>query len=210
MGLHRDAQDGEVWLHGTKAAPFHSWIVPPPRDPRSLLAEHSALFFTLHEDYAAGVGGRVCETRLSASAKVLVPELRTEDGEDLRVRLLAQPAIGKCHWLRDRSTWSESWRTGEVMRFGAVDAALNQALVRNAARLVQMKAKGLSPTQVDWLAKQNITRGWIEAIIAAAREMGFDALRGQEIDRHSGTVQAVARPWLAVWNAGVVAPPVWR
>jgi len=200
--------DRGPWLHGTDA-PFDQWAVPPPKkrdDPLSV--PHSAVFLTKHEDYAAGAGGRICEASLEPGASVLVAGIPSQASEALRLALRRRPVVGSCWWLRNETTWLGSWRSGDVMRFAADTDAL-QALVSRGASMLRQIAPDLPPEALVMGAQHNMTRGWIEEIVKAARALGFDALQGHEIDRHAGP-QPIARPWLAVFKADALSAPVWR
>lgn len=200
--------DRGPWLHGTDT-PFDRWSVPPPRkNGEELAVPHTAVFLTKHEDYAAAAGGRICEASLEPQAKVLVAGLPSKASEALRLALRRHQVVAPCWWLRNEATWLESWRSGDVMRFAA-DTDHLQALVSRSASMLQKVAPDLPPEALVNGAQHNITRGWIEEIVKAARALGFDALQGHEIDRHAGP-QPIARPWLAVFNADALSAPVWR
>jgi hypothetical protein len=59
------------------------------------------------------------------------------------------------------------------------------------------------------VSELNTTRGLIELICIEARELGYDALHGREIDKHSENGEVIAQPWLAVFRKGVVRDPTW-
>lgn len=170
---------------------------------------HSAVFLTKHEDYAAAAGARLCEASLTPQARVLVATESSPASERLRVALRRQPGTGLCWWLRDEATWLASWRSGDVMRFAAEDSVLQQ-IIQRGAQLLYRAVPELPPEALLVGAQHNMTRGWIEAIVQATRALGFDALQGNEVDRHAGPVQPTARPWLAVFNAAALTPPLWR
>lgn len=92
------------------------------------------------------------------------------------------------------------------MRFAAELLVLEQLVKRSAAAYKQL---GFPDVAAEIAGKQALTRGWIEELVKAARSLGFDALQGHEIDRHSGGAP-IARPWLAVFRADVLDAPAWR
>jgi hypothetical protein len=195
------------WLHGSNAS-FSHWLVPPPSffvDPFTV--HHTAVFFTKHREFALAVGRNTCTAHLKSSAKVLVPEVSSNGSQQLRLALLKIPGISKCEWLSTPEIWQHSWYNGEVLRFSA-DLPTLTALTNIAAQALRNRLPTVSEQIIIEGAMNNITRGWIEAIVDQARALGFDAIQGHEIDRHSGGPK-ISRPWLAVMNSHVLSSPNW-
>jgi hypothetical protein len=202
--------DRGPWLHGTKTK-FDTWTVPPPKkfeDP--LAVAHSAVFFTKHHAFAADVGHLICTSYLNPDALVLNPCVPSQASDELRMLLLKQMDVRECYWLRDEITWRHSWITGDVMRFASTNKRFNDTLLISAMTQLKRIAPNLSPAQLSDRAGHNITRGWIEEIIKAARTFGFDALQGHEIDRHTSAAPPLSRPWMAVFNSSCLTAPVWE
>ncbi len=198
--------DRGPWLHGTNVR-FDSWQVPPPleaNDPFNV--PHTAVFLTKHADFAQDAGSFTCEAMLTPDAKVLVPE--SDESDMLRRRLKKHPVGGRCAWLRDETTWRASWTSGDIMRFAAEERHILE-IVSRMTKLHRQRQPELPHDFVSQVVQHNITRGWIEEIVKTARALGFEAIQGNEIDRHAGAVP-IARPWLAVCTATALTAPVWR
>jgi len=63
--------------------------------------------------------------------------------------------------------------------------------------------------QAEEMVFHNFTRGLIELICDCAHNLGYDALYGHEVDRHSDPNKVLAQPWLAVFKKGAVSEPIW-
>ncbi|TEI07151.1 hypothetical protein IPC1314_24305 [Pseudomonas aeruginosa] len=57
--------------------------------------------------------------------------------------------------------------------------------------------------------QHNSARGLIELICVTAKKLGFDAIYGHEVDRHSFAGKKIAQPWLAVLSNGIISEPEW-
>jgi hypothetical protein len=68
---------------------------------------------------------------------------------------------------------------------------------------------GLPHEAASAIIQLNSARGLIELICVSAKKLGFDAIYGREVDRHSHEEKVIAQPWLAVLSKGVVTEPEW-
>ena len=55
----------------------------------------------------------------------------------------------------------------------------------------------------------NCSRGLIELICVTAKKLGFDAIYGHEVDRHSDVNKVTAQPWLAILSKCYISAPEW-
>lgn len=214
---HRQASStvlGTSWYHGTESAPFQQWHIPntnvAPFD-----VPHSCAFFS-DLSSARQVGRNVCSIRLTPGTAIIIPGIETSASEAMRTSVFNRnPLARHALWLRNNQVWSRAWQTGEVMRF-AVDVTdptavqdLSGALKQTAQTISKcIKSPAMNEQIIAAHAMQCFTRGWIETLVQSAKSLGFQAIYGAEIDRHSGTTP-VSRPWLAVTTDNVISPPNW-
>lgn len=169
-----------------------------------LRVPHSGIFFTRDLDAARDAGPNVCSVRLTDQAKILDATVESADAERLRSLVMRNDLAKMCIYTRTSQAWTTAWRSGEVLRFASDDPRFMLHLAGNAVQY-----KGATPEVQLKIAQHNLTRGWIEHIVKSAAQLGFNALNGFEIDRHSGhTPQAVS--WLAVTDAKAVTAPAWQ
>ncbi|MEW6291724.1 MAG: hypothetical protein AB1544_00265 [Pseudomonadota bacterium] len=194
-----------AWFHGTNSSQFRSWMVPPPHVlGEELRVPHSGIFFTRDVDAAQKVGSNVCSVKLTDQAKILDATVGSADAEHLRQLVMRNDLAKMCIYARTAQAWTTAWRSGEVLRFASDDPRFMLHLVRNAAQY-----KGIAPEVQLEIAQHNLTRGWIEHIVRSAAQLGFNALHGFEIDRHSSHTPRVVS-WLAVTDAKAVTAPSWQ
>jgi hypothetical protein len=204
-----------VWYHGTDASQFKDWMVPPPGTAPFMVA-HSAVFFSTERDYATAAGPNVCQVSLLPSAKILTPGRPDWASDQLRKRLAkSHPLAEHCTWVTDEKTWARAWATGEVMRYGynphdreaagTFDAVLNGIL-----RALQPLRAEYPDSVIREQALHCLTRSWIEQIVRIAKQMGYQAVHGAEVDKWRGAgLPPIARSWLAVLDASVITDPAW-
>lgn len=194
-----------LWFHGTDTF-FETWMVPPPPKPgEGLAVPHTALFFTTHEDFAAAAGSGLCTARLCATARVLDATQPSADSEALRRQVAKNSLASAGINISDSKRWTKGWNTGDTLRFAFTDP---KVLMNLASFATALERQGLSTEQAAIVAQHNLTRGLIELICTEAHKLGFDAVFGHEVDRHSGAAK-VARPWLAVLNKKAITPIEW-
>jgi hypothetical protein len=195
----------QTWLHGTNTV-FERFEFPPPQKKGDELSvPHTGVFLTLHRDYAESAGQGLCSAKLRSSARVLDLTYPSKESETLRREVCKNHNARHSIYINNSVQWIEGWRTGDVLRVAIKGTA---ALPWLGAHVAQLVSAGMSE-EVAWINTQhNLTRGLIELICESARQLGFDAIYGHEVDRHSGSVK-IARPWLAVLNDGALFPIEW-
>lgn len=207
------------WYHGTSYEPFEDWR-HPVNFKESHEVGHSAIFFTQEIDFARVAGPNIARVRLSNGAKIIRPEFPGKRSASLRKVISESNDVARaCYWLKDDKTWCHAWRTGEVMRVqpdhtrpGAINM-IERALQYSAAEMQQLfhsRGQAVPENELYNQVRQNLTRGWIELIVAGARELGFQAIRGYEIDRHTyPDKKPLSRSWLAVIDKEILSAPDW-
>lgn len=194
-----------MWYHGTNAE-FSSWLVPPPpKQGEAAQVPHSAVFFSSDSSFAKAAGSRLCVTELLPSARVLDATCPGSESESLRQRVVRNSLAQLSVHVASERAWRDGWRSGEVLRFAFTDPKAGIHLAQAAMELVK---NGVPKKAAALLTMHNTTRGLIELICSEARQIGFDALAGYEVDI---TLRGdrVPRPWLAVFNASVLKPVRW-
>jgi len=201
----------KVWLHGTKVQ-FNKWSSSPPsKDPWTLA--HTALFFTTDWDYARGAGHNIARSSLSDRAKVLDTTFNYEGSEALR-RSLEKDSVVSLYENAKPEYWHKCWKTGDVLRPLMPDDRVSRVRSLKANHHLQLKirqymAQGLREQEAQIATLHNETRHLIETICVHAKRLGYDALYGYEVDRHSGSQTPIARPWLAVMTPSMLSDPEW-
>ncbi|MFQ2468542.1 hypothetical protein ACK312_09590 [Aeromonas caviae] len=194
------------WFHGTEQD-FDTWIIPPP--PKSgeiLLIPHTAIFFTSDIDFAKGAGKKIANVSISSHSKILDTTANYEASENLRLSLSQHPIASRTLNIR-HNFWHNGWKTGDVLRMTYSDPALETHLQQMVVNL--SRQSGLSKEAASVVIQLNSSRGLIELICTSAKKLGFDAIFGHEVDRHSVEGKVIARPWLAVLSKGVTSNPEW-
>lgn len=203
-----------TWYHGTDAKPFSHWILPAPNLSPADVA-HSCLFFT-DLAFAQTIGQNTCSVNVSSQAQIIAPAVNNEESRAFRLAVRNKhPLARHVVWLESDLVWANAWNTGEVMRYAFNQANIPACLeIQTALNQVQndlkkmLRGSTVSDQILSSHAMQCLTRGWIETIITAARDLGFQGIYGAEIDRHSGA-KPISRPWLAILDTTVVSPPSW-
>jgi len=192
------------WYHGTSTK-FQTWQIPPPKKD-SVLVAHSAIFFTTNKNFALGAGPVVSKSSISPRANILDCTIKSSALEQLRLKV-SQHRTNELFENYKIDNWYKGWVTGDVLR-----PLANESGVYFLKSLVPEQAKSLGgDMDVAWAVVQhNATRGLIEHICTQAINLGLDGLFGNEVDRHSGQSEKLAQPWLAIFNASAVSPPVWE
>lgn len=194
------------WFHGTDQT-FHSWTFPPPKKPgENLLVPHTALFFTTNFEFAKEAGRNVARVALSSDCRVLDATENYSASERLRAEVKKNEIAARTLNV-DHDYWHHGWKTGDVLRMAYNDPVLSNHLNKIIAD--HSTKFGLPIEAASTIVQHNSARGLIELICVSAKKLGFDALFGHEVDRHSIQGEVIAQPWLAVLEKGVVTDPVW-
>ncbi|MFQ2108818.1 hypothetical protein [Aeromonas sp. Marseille-Q5825] len=194
------------WFHGTEQY-FDTWIIPPPPKPREiLLVPHTAIFFTSDMNFAKGAGKRIAKVSISSHSKILDTTANYAASENLRLSL-RQHQIASRTLNIQHDFWHDGWKTGDVLRMTYSDPTLEthlQQMVVNLSRQLDLPIEA-----ANVVVQLNASRGLIELICTSAKKLGFDAIYGHEVDRHSIEGKVIAQPWLAVLSKGVSSNPEW-
>ncbi|CAE6821139.1 hypothetical protein R70006_06202 [Paraburkholderia domus] len=196
----------EIWYHGTEVKFADFQFPPPPKDKGSV--PHTAVFLTSDREFAEGAGPCIGEATLLSSARVLDLTQPSLLSEEIRTDVCRNHLAKHSLFVNHPERWTAGWKTGDTLRFAMLEGNGEAEIIlqRNVAHLMM---KGASKEVATMAIQHNLTRGLIEEICLAARRTGLDAIFGHEVDRHSGSGTAIARPWLAVLNPGALAPIVW-
>ena len=103
--------------------------------------------------------------------------------------------------------WHKGWKTGDVLRLAYTNPIVGRHMHEVASEL--SNSSGMSLANANFIIQHNSSRGLIELICQSAKRLGFDAMYGFEVDRHSGANEKVAQPWLAVFAKNIVSAPEW-
>ena len=202
----KEKLDSPCWFHGTEQA-FDTWLIPPPPKPgENLLVPHTAIFFTSDHDFAKGAGNKVAKVSISSSSRILDTMENYEASEKVRLAL-SQHEIASRTQNVQHDFWHEGWKTGDVLRMTYSDPVLENHLQQMTVNLSQQS--GLPRDAASVVVQHNSARGLIELICTSAKRLGFDAIFGHEVDRHSSKDKVIAQPWMAVLSKGVVSKPEW-
>ncbi|WP_206109625.1 SEC-C metal-binding domain-containing protein [Rheinheimera aquimaris] len=198
--------DTPCWYHGSDQK-FNKWEIPPPEKPNEpLLVAHTALFFTSNLSYAEKAGKNIAGSSLSSKAKILDTTANYDACEKLRIEFSKHPVASRTY-NANHDFWHEGWRTGHVLRMAYNDPAMEIHLQQMAHDLTEQTGLPLEATLV--IIQHNSSRGLIELICNSAQKLGFDALYGHEVDRHSDANKVIAQPILAVLSKGIMSEPDW-
>lgn len=206
--------NAHTWLHGTSAY-FDQWALPAAAQPQNRGFEtHSAIFFTTSHDYALraaqGTGG-ICSAHLIKDANVLnMNNCTDEASEEYRLQVLKKNIAPKNPHFITPANWQQAWAAGSAMKFSATSPPLS---AEEYTRLKQMAhfavyEKNTPQGMVAFSALQQLTRTVIEALVTSARELGYDAVIGNEIDTADPTKPSVYEI-MFVLNPTVLTPPCW-
>lgn len=193
-----------TWYHGTDWQ-LSQWRVPPPPPKNNLIVAHTAVFFSASRLFANRAGKNVYATRLQQKAKILDTVQDKAASEQLRQCVKSNAFASHTHNV-EYELWHQGWQTGDVLRLTYSDNRVEQHLRQMIIQLHH--AKGLPLPACRDLVHQNCTRGLIELICASAARMGYDALYGHEIDRHTCPTRLLSQPILSVFNPAVLIPPI--
>lgn len=198
--------DSKCWFHGTEQD-FDSWVIPPPVKPgEDLLVPHTAIFFTSNLEFAKGAGNKIANVAVSSNVKILDTTANYDASEKLRKTLQKHEIMSKTLNV-EHDFWHEGWKTGDVLRMTYSDPTLKTHLQKMTSNLSQQSGLPLEAANIT--IQLNASRGLIELICIGAKKLGFDAIYGHEVDRHSVEGKVISQPWLAVFSKGVVSIPEW-
>jgi hypothetical protein len=198
--------DTPCWFHGTDQK-FDLWKFPPPPKPNeNLLVAHTAVFLTSNLDYAEAAGENTARSCLSSKAKILDTTANYDASEKLRIEF-AKHEIASRTYNVNHDFWHEGWKTGNVLRMTYNDPAMELHLQKMIGDLSEQTGK--PHETASHIIQHNSSRGLIELVCVSAKKLGFDAIYGHEVDRHSDVNKVIAQPWLAILTKGCISEPEW-
>lgn len=198
--------DAPHWYHGTDQV-FDDWLIPPPPKPgQEVLVPHTANFFTSNDEFARPAGKYLAVVSLSSNAKTLDACLNYEASEKLRLLVAKNPSVKNLVNIQHDS-WHEGWLSGDVLRATFNNSAAFATMKGNYIK--QYIRNGYSNSAAHEIFGLNTARGLIELICVNARQLGFDAIIGHEVDRHSEGNAILVQPWLAALSKKAVSKPKW-
>ena len=201
----------EIWLHGTEVK-FDEWRIPDEFQPhKNGMKSHSAIFFTTSSDYARDVSngkGLLGRARLKPNANVL--DMTRHEGmlsEQYRTQVMQKPMGRKNPQVIYSQHWRDGWRSGSIMKYAASSEAEFTVMQKKAtlARNHRHTVEGVAAFN----ELQMLTRSVIEELVVSARELGFDAVIGNEIDTLHSNGPITYRIMFAL-NPACLTPPVWE
>ncbi|WP_128003101.1 MULTISPECIES: hypothetical protein [Piscinibacter] len=197
------------WYHGTDAR-FTDWQFPPPPLPEKKgLRPHSAVFLTSDLTLASAAGQHLCTAQLQPSARILDLRRLSAESDTMRQAVGRAELGNHCLWTHSVVDWCVGWNSGETMRFAPDRSAFSARLASLMPPAELAKAGSRAPKhQAAWLELQNLTRDWIELIAVTGRDLGYDALLANEVDRHRPG-PPIACPLLIALNAKALTSPNW-
>jgi hypothetical protein len=195
------------WLHGTKSVISNWELPPPPQEHMGGMPLHTAIFFTKSIEYAsgaAGKNGRIYSATVDASAKVLnVNTASNEEMEMFRIEAMRKPILSRNLQARSFDTWKKGWITGAIMKFAPT--SVEEAELEKKQYLAQFQRETPAGEKA-WNELQILTRANIDDLAAAARDLGYDAVIGNEIDT-LGPLGPVTYPIMFALNKEVLSDP---
>lgn len=197
-----------LWFHGSRDC-FERWASPPVSTlfPQELIP-HSFVSLSADIKYAQlhmGMHGGICSARLSPHSRVLDLRIRTEDSLRLWNTVKSTSLGSKYYGLKSAGEWYTACETGSILRFifysekDAPELFAQQKIAHSGSsdNISRLKAS---------LYIQNYTRGWIETVIGPIKNMGYDAVICNELER---SISATASTQLYVFNVEHLSPPDW-
>lgn len=174
----------EIWWHGTEVT-FNNWLIPDKFQPhKNGMESHSAIFFASDQRFALGAShgtGLHCSARLMPEAKIIDMNRPQGDlSEVYRNQVMKKPIGSKNPQVIFPQYWSEGWLSGKIMKYAPTSEDEIRSMQHKAyiARTQKHTAAGAAAFN----ELQLLTRSVIEELVISARELGFDAVIGNEID----------------------------
>jgi len=175
--------DEEVWLHGTEVY-FDKWKLPLGKQPhKGGMDSHSAIFFTTSREYAlsaANGSGGICSAKLQSANTLDMNNCPNAESERYRMQV-AQKNIGRRNpQIIYPYYWREGWRSGCIMKYAPSSSQENAVMQQKAYLAIHAKHTPQGAAAHNEL--QLLTRNVIEELVVSARELGYEAVIGNEID----------------------------
>jgi uncharacterized protein YbjQ (UPF0145 family) len=200
----------KTWMHGTQVY-FTNWTLPLGRlKHKGGLDAHSAIFFTTDKEFALGAAqnyGGLCSAQLLPSANVLdMNSCSASESENYRVKCSQKKMGRQSPNITYQPYWVSGWKTGRIMKY--VVSTESEANVMK--RKVELATTAIdTPEGIKAFNEiQLLTRQAIEELVISAKELGYDAVIGNEIDTLHPSGQKTYRIMFVI-NHKVLSPPTW-
>lgn len=194
------------WYHGTNSEKFDHWQFPPPPQSPELQVQHTGIYFTTNLNFAKDAGNNIAEIKINIKAKILDTISDYKTSEKLRVYLKeTNPLIASLDNINEE-IWHNGWKDGSVLRPRIVFGSM---IARQYEKNISKYSKEYGRENAIKIVGQLYTRGLIETISKGAKDLGFDGIYGNEIDRWSSSNEVLAQPWLCIFNKESITPPHW-
>lgn len=199
----------KIWLHGT-AKYFDQWEFSSRTLPhKNGIQSHSAIFFTTNKGYALGASdgtNGLCSAELLDGANVIdMNNCSTADSERYRLQVAKKRLGHKNPQIIYAPNWHRGWKSGSIMKYAVSNEAEARIMLQKADLA---KAKHTPVGAAVFNELQLLTRNAIEELVTSAREIGYDAVIGCEIDTlHSAGQQTYEI--MFVVNRNILTNPNW-
>lgn len=198
------------WLHGTEVF-FCDWKLPIGRPPHKRgLDALSGIFFTSDEPYAIGASegtGGLCSVKLLPGFKVLDMNKCSAVESEMYRKQVEKKKIAKNNvQVVYPQYWNEGWKSGLIMKYAPLCEKEQQMLYKKNILAVTKKSTQEGISAFNEL--QLLTRNYIDELVVAAKELGYDAVVGNEIDTLDPRGPQTYKI-LFVLNPACITPPSW-
>jgi len=199
------------WIHGTEVY-FEQWKIPLGKQPhKGGMESHSAIFFTTSKEYALGAAngsGGLCSSSLSKGSNILnMNNCSSSQSEDYRKQCSNKNIGSKNPQIIYPEYWKQGWASGQIMKYAASSEHEFKIMQQKVNLAVNHRhtAEGVAAHR----ELQTLTRAVIEELVKSARELGYDAVIGNEIDTLYPTGPKTY-PIMFVLNHNKLTDPVWN
>ncbi len=202
--------DQEKWYHGTEVY-FDEWKLPLGKLlHKGGMDSHSGIFFTTSQEYALGAANRsggLCEAKLNSNAKILDVNNCPESESERYRNKVVEKFLGKRNMqIIHPQYWRDAWKSGRIMKYAP--SSDEEATEMQQKAYLAVNAKNTSQGVAAYNELQLLTRNVIEELVISARELGYDAVIGNEIDTLHPMGPRTFKIMFAL-NAKAITPPLW-
>lgn len=199
------------WIHGTEVY-FSKWKLPLGKQPhKGGMASHSAIFLTTSKEYALGAAngsGGLCSASLIKGSNILNMNNCSSSQSEAYRKQCSNKALGsKNPQILYQEYWQKGWASGQIMKY----AASSEHEFKNMQQKVNLAINHRYTPEgaVAHRELQSLTRDVIEELVVSAKELGYDAVIGNEIDTLHPTGPKTY-PILFVLNHNKLTNPTWN
>lgn len=202
---------GSKWIHGTEVY-FEKWKLPLGKQlHKGGMESHTAIFFTTSREYALGAAngsGALCSASLTEGSNVLdMNNCSISQSEEYRKQCSKKSICSKNPQILYPEYWQQGWASGQIMKYAASSEQEFEAMQEKVNLAIN------HGNTIEGIAAhrelQTLTRALIEELVKSARELGYDAVIGNEIDTlHPSGPKTY--PIMFVLNHRRLTKPVWN